>query len=325
MNTHNGQLITKREKHILVGIDGSLASMAAVKYLGSIFGKEARVKIDLLHILPEIPDLFLEPGESMAEMLQIQDFAERVREENRHKAVFFLEEATGILTGAGVHPANIRPLVKEPSAGVARDILGLEQGGTYDGIVLGRHGMSAVEEFFMGSVTHKVLQHTKGLILCVIHGKIDSRKLLVPIDSSPNSKRVLDHVAWFIAEAHPMEVTILHVLAPLIVKDMSLMWTGLAELESTIEQRLIDDAEEMLSQAKTYLIENDVPAFAVKTRLETREPGVARTILKEASDGGHGSIMIGRRGVSRTERFLFGSVSNKIVQHARDMAVWVIS
>ncbi len=313
------------EKHILVGIDGSPASMAAVKYLGSIFGKGARVKIDLLHILPDIPDLFLEPGESMAEMVQIQDFAERVSEQNRRKAAALLEEASGILTGAGIHPANIRPLVKESSAGVARDILGLEQEGIYDGIVLGRHGMSAVEEFFMGSVTHKVLQHTKRLILCVTHGKIESGKLLVPIDSSLNSKRVLDHVAWLLTEAGPMAVTILHVLASLIVMDVNLMWTGLAELESTIEQRLIDDAEEMLSQAKTYLMERDVPTFAIKTRLETRAAGVARTILKEAKEGGYGSIMIGRRGVSRTERFLFGSVSNKIVQQARDIAVWVIS
>jgi nucleotide-binding universal stress UspA family protein len=312
-------------KHILVGIDGSPASMAAVKYLGSIFGQGTRVKIDLLHILPEVPHLFLEPGESMAEMLQIQDFAERLREENRHKAASLLEEATGILTGAGIHQANIRPLVKEPSAGVARDILELEQEGAYDGIVLGRHGMSAVEEFFMGSITHKVLQHTKGLVLCVVHGKFDSRKLLVPIDSSPNSKRVLDHVAWLLSEAGPMEVTILHVLAPLIVRDATLMWTGLAELESTVEQRLIDDAEEMLFQAKTYLIESDIPAFAIKTRLETRAPGVARTILQEAREGGYSSIMIGRRGISRTERFLFGSVSNKIVHQARDLAVWVIS
>ena len=220
---------------------------------------------------------------------------------------------------------RIRTLVKELSAGVARDILALEQEGTYDGIVLGRHGTSAIEEFLMGNVTHKVLQHTKGPILCIIHGKIDSQRLLVPVDSSPNSKRVLDHVAWLLAETGPMEVTILHAVAPLIVGDMTLMWTGLSELESTIEQRVIDDAEELLSQAKTFLIQNNVPAFAIKTRLVTKALGVARTIMKEAREGGYGSIMIGRRGVSRTERFLFGSVSNKIVQQARDMAVWVVS
>lgn len=313
------------EKHILVGIDGSPASMDVVKYLVFILGKGARVKIDLLYILPDIPALFLEPGESMAEMLQIQDFAEKVHKENRHEADLVLKEATGILTGAGIPQESIRTLVKELSAGVARDILALEQEGNYDGIVLGRHGTSAIEEFLMGNVTHKVLQHTKGPILCIIHGKIDSRRLLVPVDSSPNSKRVLDRVAWLLAEAGPMEVTILHAVAPLIVGDMTLMWTGLPELESTIEQRVIDDAEEMLSQAKTFLIQNNVPAFAIKTRLVTKALGVARTIMKEAREGGYGSIMIGRRGVSRTERFLFGSVSNKIVLQARDMAVWVVS
>ena len=314
------------EKRILVGIDGSPASLAAVKYLAFIFGKGARVMIDLLHILPGIPPLFLEPGENMAQLLQIQDFAERLNKEDRHKADFLLNEATGILTDTGIPPKNIRPLIEEPSAGVSRDILALEQEGKYDAIVLGRHGMSAVETFLMGSVTHKVLQHTKGLPLCVVHGKIESRKLLVPIDSSPNSKRVLDHVAWLLAETGPMEVAIFHVVAPLIAREMPLIWTGLPELRLNVEQRVLDDAEDMLSQAKTYLTERDIPGFAIKTRLEkTSAPGVAPAILNEAREGGYGSIMIGRRGISRTERFLFGSVSNKIVQQARDMAVWVVS
>jgi nucleotide-binding universal stress UspA family protein len=311
-------------KHILVAIDGSQASMAAVEYLALFLEKNTRVKIDLLHILPDIPPLFLEPGESMAEMVQLQDFSERVQEENRRKGTAMIQEAQGILIGGGIDPANVRPLIREPSAGVARDILGLEQEHAYNAIVLGRHGMSAVDRFLMGSVTHKVLQHTKGVPLCVVHGEIEVGKLLITIDSSPNSKRVLEQAGWLLAEAGPMAVTILHVLAPLIGQEMASMWTGLTDMASTMEQRQIDDAEEMLSQAKTYLTECDIPAFAIKTRLETRAPEVAQAVLKEAREGGYGSIIIGRRGISRTRRFLFGSVSNKIVQQARDMAVWVV-
>jgi nucleotide-binding universal stress UspA family protein len=311
-------------KRILVAIDGSQASMAAVAYLGFMLGKNTRVKIDLLHILPDIAPLFLEPGESMAEMVQLQDVAEQVQEQNRRKGTFMIEEAKRILIGAGIERTNIRPLIREPFAGAARDILKLEQEGAYDALVLGRHGMSAVDRFLMGSVTQKVLQHAKGLPLCVVHGDIKARKLLITVDSSANSKRVLEQAGWLLAEAGPMEVTILHVLAPLIGQEMASLWTGLTDRASAVEQRHIEDAEEMLAQAKTYLTENDVPAFAIKTRLETRAPGVARTILKEAQEGGYGSIMIGRRGISRTKRFLFGSVSNKVVQQARDMAVWVV-
>jgi nucleotide-binding universal stress UspA family protein len=314
----------KMAKHILVAIDGSEASMAAVEYLASMLGKNTRVKIDLLHILPDIAPLFLEPGESMAEMVQLQDFAERVQEENRRKGASMMEEAQRILIAGGLGGANIQALIREPSLGVARDILELEQEGAYDAIVLGRHGMSAVDRFLMGSVTQKVLQHAKGLPLCVVHGKIEGGKLLITVDSSANSKRVLKQAGWLLAEAGPMAVTILHVLTPLIGQEMASMWTGLTDMEATMEKRQIEDAEDMLSQAKTYLTEMDVPGFAIKTRLETRAAGVAQTILREAREGGYGSIMIGRRGISRTKRFLFGSVSNKIVQQARDTAVWVV-
>jgi nucleotide-binding universal stress UspA family protein len=312
-------------KRILIATDGSPASLAAVKYVGFIFGKGSQVSIDLLHILPGISTLFLEPGESMAEMLELQDFAQQVREENRRKADSFLEEAKAILADSGMNPASINTLVQEPSVGVARDILDLEASDGYDSIVLGRHGMSAVEGFFMGSVSHKVLQHTRGVPLCMVHNEVGSRRILLPIESTPNSKRALDHVAWLLAEAGPMEVTVYHAVTPLVNKEMMLMWEGLGALESTIAQRLLEDAENMLSQAKTYLLERDVPAFAITTHLEKNPTGVARAILEEARRGEYGSIVIGRRGLSRTERFLFGSVSNKVVQQAKGMAVWVIS
>jgi hypothetical protein len=34
--------------------------------------------------------------------------------------------------------------------------------------------------------------------------------------------------------------------------------------------------------------------------------------------------VVGRQGISRKERFLFGSVSSKIVTHASDCTVWVV-
>jgi nucleotide-binding universal stress UspA family protein len=58
--------------------------------------------------------------------------------------------------------------------------------------------------------------------------------------------------------------------------------------------------------------------------LETGTTDVTGAILQKAREGGYGSVIVGRRGISRTKRFLFGSVSNKIVQQARDVAVWVV-
>jgi len=260
----------------------------------------------------------------MAEMSQIQEFSEHFRKENRLKAASVVKDVKEILAEAGMDSAKIHALIEEPSSGTARHILALEQEGLYDAIVLGRHGMSALEQFLMGSVTHKVLQHAKGLPVCVVQGRTVARKVLVTVDGSPNSKRVLDVASWLLAEAGPMETTLFHVLAPVIPKEMASMWTGLTEIGSKVEQRLIDDAENMLCQAKTYLTDNGVPAFSIKTRLETGTLDTAPAILNAAQEGGYGSILMGRRGISRTKRFLLGSVSNKIVQQGRDMAVWVV-
>ena len=50
-----------------------------------------------------------------------------------------------------------------------------------------------------------------------------------------------------------------------------------------------------------------------------------RQLLDEAAKGGYGTIVLGRRGISRTEQFLMGRVSNKVIQLAKEMAVWVVN
>lgn len=313
------------KKNILVCIDGSEAGMNALNYVGGLFAKGGAVSIDLFHILPGLPPLLLDPGENMAEMVYLQGLADQVEEENRRKGEAVMAAAREALMNSGVDPSRIRTFIKEPSLHVARDILAKEQETACRGIVLGRHGMSAVEEFLMGGVTHKILQHAKGVPICVVHGKAASRKALVPVVSAPNSKRVLENVAWLLGVSGPMEVTLLHVLEPLAAAETTIMWTGPTGVEAAVEQRILEEAQDMLDQAETFLTERGVAPFAITKRLESTPSGVARTILKMAGEEAFGTIIIGRRGISRARQFLFGSVSNKVVQHARDMAVWVIS
>jgi nucleotide-binding universal stress UspA family protein len=51
---------------------------------------------------------------------------------------------------------------------------------------------------------------------------------------------------------------------------------------------------------------------------------IAHEILQEVRDGEFGTVVVGRRGVSKAEEFLFGSVSTKIIHYARGCAVWVV-
>lgn len=81
-----------------------------------------------------------------------------------------------------------------------------------------------------------------------------------------------------------------------------------------------------LHVARQILVEARLPAYNVSTRLEDAGGRtIAETIMAAQRQGGFGTIVVGRRGVSKAEEFLFGSVSSSIVHQATDCAIWVIS
>jgi nucleotide-binding universal stress UspA family protein len=51
---------------------------------------------------------------------------------------------------------------------------------------------------------------------------------------------------------------------------------------------------------------------------------LAECILTERYRMKCSTVVLGRKGLSRSEEFLFGSVSSKIVNHARNCTVWVV-
>lgn len=55
-----------------------------------------------------------------------------------------------------------------------------------------------------------------------------------------------------------------------------------------------------------------------------RKKLIAKVILKEQREGKYGTIVMGRRGMTRSDAYLFGSVSQKILQDARDCVIWVL-
>ena len=81
----------------------------------------------------------------------------------------------------------------------------------------------------------------------------------------------------------------------------------------------------MLENYRQILIRTGFSPKAVSTRATLRYcPSLAECILAERKDAKCSTIVVGRQGLSRSEEFLFGSVSSKIVNHARNCTVWVV-
>jgi nucleotide-binding universal stress UspA family protein len=51
---------------------------------------------------------------------------------------------------------------------------------------------------------------------------------------------------------------------------------------------------------------------------------IAKTILNEFKQGHYNTLVIGRRGVTRSDAFLFGSVSQYLLQEAKKCVIWML-
>ena len=150
--------------------------------------------------------------------------------------------------------------------------------------------------------------------------KIFNKNILIAVDESENARRAVSYVGQFLGGLEGFKVTILHVV-PEPEEDY---FPTSAEKEKWLTQyRQKIDA--MLEDSRQLLIKNGFDPEDVAVRSTLRYcPSMAECILSERDETEYSTIVVGRQGLSRKEEFLFGSISSKVVNHARNCTVWVV-
>jgi nucleotide-binding universal stress UspA family protein len=87
------------------------------------------------------------------------------------------------------------------------------------------------------------------------------------------------------------------------------------------EQAVVDLFEQSIARLEKAGLKSDLITMKTVTKMPSR----AKAIVEEAKKDGYGTIVLGRRGLSRVEEFFMGRVSNKVMQLAKEMAVWVVN
>jgi nucleotide-binding universal stress UspA family protein len=150
---------------------------------------------------------------------------------------------------------------------------------------------------------------------------MDFKNILIAVDASDNAMRAVDYAGQILGAGAGAKVTLLYIeRAP----DRHLFETDAAWMNHcSLEQGRVFD---FLKTARERLTAAGLPpdALAERTVLCSAEPSIAQTILDIQQEGGFGTLVVGRRGITKGEEFLFGSVSTKLVRDARNCAVWVV-
>ena len=79
-----------------------------------------------------------------------------------------------------------------------------------------------------------------------------------------------------------------------------------------------------MQKAHDRLVAAGIPKEAVTYKFKPKYLDVAEDIISEATIGGHDTIVMGRRGLGLAKSLYLGSVTTKVVQHSRGLAVTIV-
>ena len=147
-------------------------------------------------------------------------------------------------------------------------------------------------------------------------------KILIAIDLSENSLKAAEYVGEMTSCNPSMQITLFHV----INEPSSDIMPDENKRRMHVE-RLRSEALVLMEQAAGRLtMSHGISERNIKLKIQIckDQASVSALLLNEQKCGGYGTIVVGRRGVSKREEFIFGSVSSSVVREAKQCAVWVV-
>ncbi len=178
-------------------------------------------------------------------------------------------------------------------------------------LVVGSQGLGALDRFLLGSVSTKLIQHATCPVLVVKNEAVPLRRIILAIDGSSASAEALEFVLTrFLPDrptgkgGHmPIHVSVIHVLASSPLAPIKIPWMKSPEPK---EAHLI-----FIDQSVRKLIK---AGFTAEPVYQLGNP--AEEIMKAAVKHDADLIVMGAQGQGAIDRFLLGSVSTRVVQHA---------
>ncbi|HKQ64400.1 MAG TPA: universal stress protein [Methylomirabilota bacterium] len=280
---------------VLLATDGSKDARAAAAFLKDL-ALPPSTAVRIVAVVT-VPDLALDVSPA-------REFKRAVRDQ----AQAFIDAAQATLASKGF------AVESEIAVGDPRQqIVGVAEQWGADLIVVGARGLGLVKRFLLGSVSLAVARHAHCPVLVVKGRPRKLASVLVGMDGSEDSFRAVRFLQSLCLR-RPTKVRLLSVVERLHYPSSApgALKGQLAAMIKEVEAERRAELEKVLERAATHL--NDKITRVTKS---TPTGNPADEIIATADAFDADLVVVGARGLGGMARLLLGSVSEKVLRHAR--------
>ena len=314
--------MVNEKRKFLLALDGSDQSTAVVNYMAAMLPSRS-TEIVLFNVLSQIPEVLWD----LMKNPDYEDWAVKMgamEKKNLGMLKTFMDQSKNKLKKAGISEEAIDIRIQNRVVGLARDIVAETKKG-YTALAIGRTGTGKHTGLLLGSIASKILGALAKESICLVVGQPDPRQILVAMDGSPGAMLAVDYVAKVFGGSDK-KVIFFHAMRRLGFPFMNSGDTGpmknIEEMFWSEDQAVM---EPVFEEAKARLVKAGFKAEQISTKIVKGVTSRAASLMEEAKKNVCGTIVVGRTGVSQVDEFNIGRVSNKVIHHAENMAVWIIA
>jgi hypothetical protein len=290
------------KKKFLVTVSNDFDQLTAIEFLCSFFLPQSRHQLTLYHICR------LDSNDMNKALLQMWDEPDaRVAKRLSFGARKSLDRATDMLGSSQMSVDDIITKTVAERFGKVKDILSEGAGGLYDAIILGKRASYALQWFFerpADEIAQAIVNDPSFSTPLWICPEIEQgrKNVLVCLDGSKNSDRVVDHVGYILTRQTQHSIT-------LYVVDNG---AGI-------------DHDIAFNRAREILAGHDISNERIDTDSEWGI-SVSNCILAKAAKGHYAAVAVGLHGRNKgllKDIRLSGGATAKLISRIEKASLWV--
>lgn len=206
-------------------------------------------------------------------------------------------------------------LVVEHGEGVASTLLNYAEAQNVDLLVIGTHGRRGVRRLLLGSTAEEILRRADRPVLAVRQREegdeiVPVGRILVPVDLSAHSKQALWH-AVALAQRYDARIDLVHVVEPFSSYDPAEPYQAALPSDANVLPAVEENVRDELQA-----LAGELPLPDEKVRVYVGQGAPVPFIVDVATDEDVDLIVLSSHGRTGLERFLLGSVAEKILRTA---------